>query len=72
MKLTHRGAAPNLGQRHQSVRFSENSAPTTENVQINFYTPIVLYVYAKLQIVIQFSLTITTLCHIKRDHLSVG
>jgi len=42
---------------------------TVENFWSKFYTPIVRsYLYARVQIFIQLSLTATKLCHIKYDY----
>ena len=36
---------------------------------IDFYTPIIVPIYARLQVFIQLSQILTKLCHIKRDYL---
>ena len=48
------------------LRFSDIFSQTLENLKSIFYTPLI---YAKLQIFIQLSPTVTKLCHIKRDYL---
>ena len=53
----------------RGLRFSHIFWQTVENFKSIFYTLIIVHIYARLQIFIQLSKTLTKLRHVKLDYL---
>ena len=54
--------------KNSPLRFCGNFSKTVGNFSTKFYMPLCVPIYARLQILIQLSPTLTKLCHIKCDH----